>query len=176
MDNTFPSQEVRLMNDKDASVLYHVRHTTGLKRLLYAAYTLLGVLFYGIGIFTFLGLAMRTINGGDFFSPETVVLTCYVLINCLVGYGYIFHRKWLVTLFAIQAVFMGGMTAYSYSSGAVVRGEALLINVGITIGVVLFLFFTRHILSEKYVPLRIILPFIMVLLLSFLLTNVGMLN
>jgi len=177
VDNTLSSQkEVHVMNDKDVSALYYVRHTAGRSRLMYAVYTICGVLFYGVGVFTFLGFAMRMIHGGEFLSLETVVLSCYMLLNCLVGYGFMFHRKWLITVFEIVLAFMGGMTMVFLSSGFEERGNILLWNVFITIGILIFLFASKHVLSGKYIASWAILSFTIALLLSFVLTNLGMLN
>ncbi len=177
MDNILSSnKEEQTVNDPTMSALYYARHSVGYTRFFYAAYTLLGVIFYGIGIFTFLGFAMNVINGGQLLSLETVVLSCYILLNSLVGYGFIFHRKWLVTVFTIQALFMGGMSVILYGNGAAMHAQALVSIVFVTIGILTLLYFTRHFLSERYVPAQVIIPFFVTLLLSFLLTNSSMLH
>lgn len=178
MDNTLQSQpEIRSIDNEDrVSVLHHVRHAVGYERLSYAVYTLLGILFYGMGIFTLLGFILYAVNGSPLLSPAPIVYSCYVLLNCLVGYGFIFHRKWLITAFGTMTVFMGSMVGFFHYISVPARGKELLVNASVALIVLFFLLATRKLLSGGYFSFRTVVPFAAALLLSFVLTNPIMLK
>lgn len=160
----------------DMSALHHVRHTPGYSRLIYGVYSLLGIIFYGIGIYTALGILLRSLNGGPISSLETILFLCYLLVNSIIGYGFMFCRKWLISAFLSTLTLTGLLTVLFFISDMMSRATALLTGVFMVVGILLFLFLTRRILSGRYLEPKIIIPFIGALLFSFLLTNFGVLH
>lgn len=176
VDNTSSLQENPTVSFEGMSAMYCARHASGYSRLMYGTYSVLSIIFYGIGIYTVLGVVMRSLNGGAILSPETVLFLCYVLLNGVIGYGFMFCRKWLLAAFSSTLIFMGIMVTFLFIGGAISRVEALLTSVFMITGVLLFLFLTRRRLSGRYLEPRTVIPFVGALLISFLLTNLGMLH
>ncbi|MDO8231688.1 MAG: hypothetical protein Q7T37_00595 [bacterium] len=176
VDNTSSLQENPSVSFEGISALYRVRHTSGYPRFIYGMYSILGIIFYGIGIYTALGIVMRSLNGGAILSLETVLFLCYVLLNGIIGYGFMFCRKWLLAAFSSTLIFMGIMATLFFIGGAISRVAALLTSVFMIAGVLLFLFLTRRHLSGRYLEPQTVIPFMGALLVSFLLTNLGMLH
>ena len=59
VDMSFFYKENITTGPDDMSALHHVRHTPGYSRFIYGVYALLGIIFYGIGIYTALGILLR---------------------------------------------------------------------------------------------------------------------
>ena len=160
----------------DMSALYQVRHTSGYSRFIYLLYMVLGIIFYGIGIYTALGILMRSLNGGSVISFATILLLCYVLLNGIIGYGFMFHRKWLLVALSNTLILMGLLAALFFVNEMTFRATQLVTSISIVGSTMLFLFLTRHFLSGRYLALKVVIPFTVTLLVSFLLTNIGMLQ
>ena len=170
------SQENSTDITSEVSALHCVRHASGYSRLIYGAYLTLGVIFYGMGIYTALGILMRSLNGGSVLSFATILLLCYVLLNSIIGYGFIFYRKWLLTAFVSALILTGFLAMFFFSNGTMFRAAQLLTSIFMIGGISLFLFLTKHVLSDRYFEPRAVIPFAGALLVSFLLTNLGMLH
>lgn len=160
----------------EASALERVRHTSGYSRFIYGVYLILGIIFCGIGIYTALGIVMRSLNGGAIFSFETLLLLCYVLLNGIIGYGLLFYRKWLLVAFTTTLALMGLLASFFLMGNMVSRAASLLTSVCIIAGILFFLFLSRKFLSGRYFEPKANISVVVALLVSFLLTNFGMLN
>lgn len=160
----------------EVSALERVRHTSGYSRFIYGVYLILGIIFCGIGIYTALGIVMRSLNGGAIFSFETLLLLCYVLLNGAIGYGFMFYRKWLLAAFASTLVLTGFLALSFFIRSMTPQATSLLTGICINAVILFFLFLSRHLLSGRYFESKAIVPIVAALLLSFLLTNFGMLN
>ena len=160
----------------EASALYRLWHTPGYPRLIYGAYVLCGIIFYGIGIYTALGILMRFLDDGSIPSWGTALFLCYILLNSIIGYGFMFYRKWLLVAFASTLALSGFWALFSFVSGATSHALALRTGMFVTAGILLFLFLTRRFLSGRYLAPKAMIPFIVGLLASFLLTNGGVLH
>ncbi len=157
----------------DASALSSVQHTSGYSRLIYGAYLTLGIVFYGIGIYTALGILMRSIDEGAIVSVETALLLCYVLLNGVIGYGFMFYRRWVLVVFSSILILKMLLAVFLIITS---RGAALSVSAVVVVGILFFLFITKDSLSGSYFSSRPLIPFIGVLLCSFILANFGMLN
>lgn len=173
---TLRLQENNIDASGDTSALYRVRHTPGYLRLIYGVYLTLGVIFYGISIYTALGILMRSLNGGSIISFATILLLCYVLLNGIIGYGFIFYRKWLLIALVSSLMLMGLLAILFFANGMTPRAAQLLTSIVMIGGIAVFLCLTRHVLSDRYFEPKAVIPFVGALLISFLLTNLGMLN
>ena len=171
-----PLQENNIEASGDTSAFYRARHTSGYLRLIYGVYFMLGVIFYGISIYTALGILMRSLNGGSVISFVTILLLCYALLNGIIGYGFIFYRKWLLTAFVSSLILMGLLAILFFTNDMTPRAAQLLTSIFMIGGISAFLFLTRQVLSDRYFEPKAIIPFAGVLLISFLLTNPGMLQ
>lgn len=160
----------------DMSALERVWHTPGYPRFIYGVYAMLGIIFYGIGLYTALGVLMRSLSAGTIFEFRTAIFLCYVLINGIIGYGFIFYRKWLLTAFASALALIGFSALSFFISGALSRAASLRTSMLIITSILLVLFLTKSRLSGKYLELAAVIPFVLALLFSFLLTNFGMLH
>lgn len=156
-------------NHDGMSALYRVWHTPGYSRLIYGAYLAFGIIFYGIAIFTALSIVLRLLNYDTALTFKTALFVCYVLLNGIIGYGFIFYRKWLLVAF-LGTLIHTGLLAITLGK------EAFPISIFILVGILLFLFLTKNLLSGRYLTIRIIIPFIALLLFSFLITNFTVLN
>lgn len=168
--SSFLHKDVTVTTD-ELSALHYARHTAGYSRFIYGTYSILSIIFYGIGIYTALGILMSFLNGDPILSFSTVLLLCYVLLNCIIGYGFLFHQKWLPVVFSSVLVLMGLLSAFFIISGMTSRAMALLTSIFMTVGILLFLSLTRRFLSGRYFAPRIIIPFLAVLVCSLLLTQ-----
>ena len=176
VDMSFFYKENITTGPDDMSALYHVRHARGYTRFIYGAYALLGIIFFGIGIYTALGILLRSLNGGAISSLETILFLCYFLVNSIIGYGFMSCRKWLLVAFLSTLTLTGVLTVLFFINDMMSRAAALIPGVFMVASIVLFLFLTRYLLSGRYLELKIIIPFTGALLFSFLLTNFGMLH
>lgn len=175
VDTMFSLQENAAAPD-DVSALERAWHTPGYPRLIYAVYAMLGIIFFGIGLYTALGVLMRSLNAGTVLEFRTAIFLCYVLINSIIGYGFMFYRKWLLTAFASTLALIGFSALFFFISGAFSRATSLRMSILIITSILLFLFLTKSRLSGKYLELTVIIPFVLALLFSFLLTNFGVLH
>lgn len=153
----------------DISALYRVWNTPRYSRFIYGVYLIIGIIFYGVAAFTVLGIVFRFLHYDTALTFKTALFLCYVLLNGIIGYGFIFYRKWLLIAFLGTLVHTGLLVA---THGK----EAFPISILILLGILFFLFLTRHFLSGRYLTMKIIVPFVVLLLFSFLLTNFVVLN
>ncbi|MDO8593793.1 MAG: hypothetical protein Q7R59_02765 [bacterium] len=157
-------QEHPTIVSDDTSALYRVWYTSGFPRLIYGAYVVLGIIFYGIAVFTAFNIVLHTLNDDTILTPKIALFLCYVLLNGIIGYGFIFYRKWLLVVFSGTLVHTGLL--------AIINGEKTLpTSILILVGILFFLFLTRHFLSGRYLRLKTVVPFTILLLISFMLTN-----
>lgn len=100
---------------------------------------------------------------------KTALFLCYAVLNVIIGYGFIFYKKWLLVAFA-------GVLIHTELL-AIANGEtALPAGVFISVSILLFLFLTKNFLSGRYLAMKTVVPFMVLLLFSFLLTNFTVLN
>lgn len=175
MDNISLQENTTVASD-DMSVLYHVRYTPGYPRFIYGVYLILSIIFYGIGIYTALNILVGFLNDGTVLTFGTVLFLCYALLNGIIGHGFMFHKKWLLVAFSSDLILIGLLALFFFMSGAAPRGATLLMSMFIIAGILLFLFLMRHLLSDRYLEPKVIIPFVAILLFSLLLTNFGMLH
>lgn len=173
----FSLQENTTASPDDVSALERVWHTPGYSRFIYAAYAILGIIFFGIGIYTALDLLMSFLNRGTILLTfGTLLSLCYVLINTIIGYGFVFYRKWLSVAFSSALILAGLLAAFFFISGDASREAALFTSMSMTSSILLFLFLTRHILSGRYVEPGAVIPFASALIFSFLFINFAVLH
>ena len=157
----------------EASALHLAWHTSGYSRFIYGAYAVLGVIFFGMAIFSALSVFMNSLNTGSVSIFGTAIPLCYILINIIAGYGFMFYRKWLLVVFS-SMLFLKTLLAVLVfmNSRDVVSPTGIIIMTSAS----LFLFLTRRFLSGRYFTPTVVVSFILILLTSFLLTNFGMLH
>ena len=158
------------------SALHRARQASGYSRFIYSAYSILGIFFYGLGIFTVLGMVMYLLNGNAILSLSTVLFLCYVLLNGITGYGFMFYRKWLLIALSSTLLLTLLLTMLFLVKEMIPRATQMLTSISMVGGTVLFLFLTRRFLSGRYMAWNIVIPFSVLLLVSFLLTNSSMLH
>lgn len=160
----------------DLSALHRVRETSGYTRLIFIAYATLGVIFYGLGVFTTLGILVLFLNSGSIPLISVAAYFSYILLNIIIGYGFMYYRKWLTLAFLITFVLMGIFMTYFYTTGFMSRAGSMQVSIFGIIAILIWLFFTRRFLSGRYLAIRALTPFLGAFLLSFLLTNVSVLH
>ena len=160
----------------EVSALGHVWDTSGYLRFIYGTYLILSIVFYGIGIFTALDIFKRVLNEGTFLTLGTALFLCYVLLNTIVGYGFMFYRKWLLIAFSSALILMWLSATFFSISDATSRAAVLLTSTFIIASILGFLFLTRRLLSGKYLALEAVIPFVALLSFSLLLTNFDVLH
>ena len=173
VDTMISVQEGSTAVSQDASALDHVWHTRGYSRFIYGVYAILGVIFFGIGIYVALGVLIFFLDAGIILTSGTALLICYALLNSIIGYGFILHRKWLIVLFSSVLI----LKVLLALTSLIASHELMLpVSLFIVAGALLFLSLTRHLLSGRYFAPRTIVPIEALLLFSFFLANIGMLN
>ena len=160
----------------DTSALYQMRSTSGYARFVYAAYAVCGVMFYGIGIYTALGMLMYFLGGGAILTLTTSLFLCYIVLNAVIGYGFMFYRRWLLPAFSITLVFTAYPALTVSVGGILSRAAAVPSVLYLVAGILVLLLLTKRLLSGSYVALGVLIPFAGALLFSLLLTNPGMLH
>lgn len=176
VDNRSSSQEQIVAASSEVSALNRVWHTPGYPRFIYGAYLILGIIFCGFGIFTALSLLMTSLNNGTIAIVGTALFLCYMLINIIIGYGFLFYRRWLLTAFSSTLALLGIVAIFFFTSGEASRAAGLLISIYYIAGILLFLFLTKRFLSGRYLVRGAIIPFIALLVSSLILTNLSVLQ
>ncbi len=142
------------------------------KRLLYLCYILLGVLFFVIGLLTLYNvLAVYTLKVNDQGVFRSSLFLCYVFLSLVTAYGFLFCRKWLLSILATQAFLM--IVVYALTSLRIIEGYAhdkipgaILFSI-----LTLFLYFTRKYLYGALYKKVPVISFVVILLVSFFITN-----
>lgn len=180
VDSMSLTQENIIVVLDDVSALYRVRRTSGYSRFIFLGYAILGIIFYGIGVYTALGGLMMFLNGGAVISLSIslsmALYLSYVLLNIIIGYGFMFYRKWLITAFSSTLILMGLLTIFFFIDGSMSRTVTTRTSISMITGILLFLFLTRYFLSGSYLAPKVIIPFAGAFLFILLLTNFGMLH
>ncbi|MFC1732231.1 hypothetical protein ACFL6I_18135 [candidate division KSB1 bacterium] len=145
-------------------------HTVGLDRFIYALYLVVSILFYGIGLVSAYGVLLRLINFGLEITLTTWLFVAYAIINFLIGYGFMYHRRWLLIAFTGGATLMIFQCVYFFSIGDVGRATFLYPSIALLSTILLFLFITRRALTGEYTEGRILTVFFVTLLFSFWVT------
>ena len=157
----------------EASALHLAWHTSGYPRFLFGMYAAFGIIFFGIAIFSALSVFMNSLNTGSVSIFGTAIPLCYIVINIIAGWGFMFYRKWLLAVFSIMLFLKVLLAVLVFmNSRDVVSPTGIIIMASIS----LFLFLTRRLLSGRYFTPTVVVSFILILLTSFLLTNFGMLH
>ncbi len=142
------------------------------KRLLYLSYILLGVLFFVIGLLTLYNvLAVYTLKVNDQGVFRSSLFLCYVFLSFVTAYGFLFCRRWLLSIMAVQAFLM--ISAYLLTVSGLIDGYAgdkipgaILFSV-----LALFLYVTRKYLNGLLYKKIPVISFVIVLLVSFFITT-----
>ena len=153
------------------SVIQRIIHTTGLDRFIYSIYFVIGVVFYGIGFFTGYGVLLRVINPSISTVFTIWLFIAYTVINCIIGYGFIFHRRWLITAFIGSTDLILLKMVYLFFVGNIDKMTSLYLSIVLLFSISIFLYITKKVLVGSYfekVPLAI---FFATLLFSFLLAT-----
>ena len=157
----------------EASALHLAWHTSGYSRFLFGMYAALGIIFFGIAIFSALDILMGFLSGNSISFFQIALPFCYVLLNAAIGYGFIFYQKWLLVAFlGIFGLKVSLASIYWIKSHQLV----LPISFFVVAGILTFLFVTKNLLFGKHIPLRTIVPFTVILLVSFFLGNFSVLH
>lgn len=168
-----PQKDTIASSPQNLSALHLAWHSRGFSRFLYGTYAVLSIIFYSIAIYTALNVLMSFLNYGSISIFGTALPICYVLINSIVGYSFMFYRKWLLVAFLSILAFKVFMAVFFFIT---LHTAILSIGIFITASISLFLFLTRYRLSGRYWEPKMVVPFTTILLLSFLLANFGMLQ
>lgn len=142
------------------------------KRLLYLCYILLGVLFFVIGLLTLYNIiAVYTLKVNDQGVFRSSLFLCYVFLSFVTAYGFLFCRKWLLSILATQAFLM--IIVYTLTSLRIIEGYAQDKIPGAVLFSILtlFLYFTRGYLSGVLYKKMPVISFVIILLVSFFITN-----
>lgn len=171
-----PLQQNSVVSNTEVSALRQAVLASGYARSVYTAYAICSIIFYGISIFTALGMLMYFLNGGAILALSTALFLCYVFLNAVIGYGFMFCRRWLLPAFSITLVLTAYPALTALTGGILSRVVAAPSGLYLILGILAFLFSTKRFLSGSYAAISILIPFVGVLLLSLLLTNPGVLH
>lgn len=155
------------------SVLRRILETAGLERFLYAILLIGGVVFYGFGFVTAYGVLLHFINEGVAIAPATWTFIAYAIMNFMIGYGFIYHRKWLLSAFTGALALIVARCVYFFSVDSLERAKVLYSTIAILAGISIFLCFARRVLSGRYGEWKVLLVFFFALLFSFWITYRG---
>ncbi len=136
-------------------------------RFMYAAFVILGVLFYGIGTTTAYSVFLRLGSSSTALEPKTFLFACYVIVNFIIGYGFMFRRKWLLSAFFGSFVSMILVSGFFFILGDGVRASALFTTILILGTFSGFLFASRKFMVGKYLEPLALSGFFLALFLSF---------
>lgn len=151
------------------SVIRRMIHTTGLDRFIYSIYFVIGVVFYGIGFLTGYGVLLRIINPSISTTSTIWLFIAYTVINCIIGYGFIYHRRWLIVAFTGSTAFMLFKGVYLFFVENIDKMMSLYLSIILLFSVSIFLYMTRKVLVGSYFEKVSLIVFFSALLFSFLL-------
>lgn len=160
------------MNNQPQNSLQGIESGKITKRLLYVLYLIIGILFFVIALLTAYNiLAVATLHVNDTGVFRTALFLCYVFLSLMTASGFLFCRKWLIPVLGVQMVLLFGSYIYALSIGADSLAQSRV--PGLTVFFVLFVLtlFTKDALYGPAFKKLPVLSFILILLLSFFITN-----
>ena len=149
------------------SVLRLMMHTTGLDRFIYVLYFIIGTVFYGMGFVTGYGVLVRVLNPSIATEFSVLLFVAYTIINCIIGYGFIYHRRWLFIVFTGSTALMLSKSTYFFFVGNIGVAKSLYLSIALLLSVSLFLFVTKKVLVGNYFDKVALSIFFIILLFSF---------
>lgn len=114
--------------NSSSNVIWKIDENSGKHRLPYVLMLLLGIFFWVASISTFYGLYQQmsfqdwSIN---LYDRSLVLSYLYIILNFTAGYGFLFCRKWITTLFLLNTIIMGVVYSFFYLSWGISQQSAL---------------------------------------------------
>jgi hypothetical protein len=138
--------------NSSSNVIWKIDEHSGKARLLYVSMLLLGIFFWVASISTFYGLYQQVsfLNWSFDIHDRAFLLPClYIILNFIAGYGFLFCRKWITTIFLINAVLMGGICAFFFFSYGILLQTAYKASLVSFVLCAITLFFKKYLVSTK---------------------------
>jgi hypothetical protein len=114
--------------NSSSNVIWKIDENSGKKRLPYVLMLLLGIFFWVASISTFYALYQQMSFQDwsvDVYSRAFLLPCFYIILNFIAGYGFLFCRKWIITVFLFNAILMGAISALFYFSRGIILQAAL---------------------------------------------------
>lgn len=166
-------QEHKSLIPEDLSALHRALHATGSPRFIYGSYAFLSAVFFGITLFALLDILMIFLNGNPASFLGTALFLGDVTLYAAIGYGFMFCRRWLLTALSATVILKIFIVFYTFF-----LSHQMLLPTGLFVvaGLLFFLFLTKELLFGSIASPKAIVPFISLLLISFLLGNFGVIR
>ncbi|MEK7514573.1 MAG: hypothetical protein AAB587_02015 [Patescibacteria group bacterium] len=149
------------------------------KALFYAFTSVAGTAFYFFGLFTLLNILQRFLRFP--IAPENMfsivilelLFLCYVVLNFFIGYGLVNRRRWTLSVSLISTALLLGLSLVRYFGIFVSQYASFSVFLPPAVFALMagVLFLNRGFLNEKYVNVRVIVPFVTLLLITIFFTN-----
>lgn len=153
-------------------------------RLVYAYYLIIGLFFFVIGLFTAFNVFSVWFRYGGLDEARafrSALFLCYIFLNFMIAYGFIFCRKWLVAVFGFNflALLVTYIMSLDFSRVAIFGASELTSNrqfASILISGFIFLtiYLSRRHLQGIFWRKLVVLSFAFVLLLSLFITKTNL--
>lgn len=150
------------------NVIWKIDENSGKKRLPYVLMLLLGIFFWVASISTFYDLYQQMSFQDwsvDVYSRSFLLSCFYIILNFIAGYGFLFCRKWIITVFLFNAFLMGVISILFYFSKGIILQAALtaslisLVVSGITLSL------KRYLVSTKR-NFSVVISYVLILLVT----------
>lgn len=145
------------------------------QRLAYAFFLLVGLLFLISAVITAFGMAsVLMMDAANESGYRYLLFVCYMALNLLMSYGFIFCRAWLIPILGVQGISMIGL--YLYQT-VMVPSDAPRSIFGMVAFIVLFLiaYKNRRLLHGIRFRKTIVIIFMVLTLMTYFLVHSSLL-
>jgi hypothetical protein len=158
--------------NSSSNVISKIDENYGKKRLPYILLLFLGLFFWVASISTFYSLYQQ-LSFQDWsvdISNKSFVLLClYIVLNFIAGYGFLFCRRWILSVFLLNTIVMGIVYFFFYLSQGVLLQSALTAgSISLLVSGIAFLFKKYLIISKG--SIFVLVGYIVLLLVTMYMT------
>ncbi len=114
--------------NSSSNVIWKIDENSGIERLPYVLMLLLGMFFWVASISTFYAVYQQVSFQDwsvDVYNRSFLLPCFYIILNFIAGYGFLFCRKWIITVFLFNGLLMGVICALFYFSKGILLQTAL---------------------------------------------------
>ena len=152
-----------------------------LKKVVFYGFTsITGTAFYFFGLFTFLNILQRflafPIPSGSEFTVIVLesLFFCFVVVNLFMGYGLVNRRRWVLSISLISLILLSGLGIVRYFGIFLPQYSRMSVFIPTAAFAVIstVLFLNRKYLDNRYINIKILVPFSIFLLIAVVFSNV----
>lgn len=158
--------------NSSTNALKKIEESSGLLKIPYGIFLILGILFWVASISTLYSLfqILDATNWSLGIAQKTLVLqVMYIALNFIAGYGILFCRSWVLWVFSLNTILMAVVGVFLYASRGVFLSSTLSAGT-ISLFFFLLLYLFRKRLVVYRTPTRILSLYILILLVTLYMT------